>query len=125
MPLSSLKLPDALARRHLLEGNLDSDKALALARTYLDAGREVEAIDFLAAAKTAADGGSDSDAHKVLVELSEEALARGDAFLMRIVIRALGTEPSAQTWQALADAATEAGRPRDAETAQRLATVGQ
>ena len=123
MPLSRIKLPDALARRHLLEGKLDSAKALALARAYLEAGREVEAVDFIAAA--AADGDSSGDANKALVELSETALVRGDAFLMRIVVRALGIEPSAETWQALADAATQAGRLRDAESAQRLATVGK
>ena len=41
--MANVKLPDPLARRHLLEGNLDAAKARAFGEAYLDAGREVEA----------------------------------------------------------------------------------
>lgn len=118
--MSSMKLPDPLSRRHLLDGNLDPTKALGLARAYLEAGREVEAIDFLSSAAA----NSNAEAAAALEELREAAVERGDAFLMRAVCSALDDESSAQTWQTLADAAARAGRERDAETAQRLATVG-
>ena len=48
--MAKMKIPDPLSRRHLLEGGLDSAKALALAKAYLEEGREVESIDFLSAA---------------------------------------------------------------------------
>lgn len=113
-------LPDALSRRHLLEGGLDPTKALELAQAYLEEEREVEAIDFLAAA----DPSSSEAARAILAGLREKALERGDVFLMRIVCGALDEEPSRDAWQALADAATRSGREQDAETAHRLATVG-
>ena len=114
-------LPDPLSRRHLLEGNLDPAKALVYAQAYLAAGREVEAVDFLAASEPA----SNAEAQQALSTLREAALERGDVFLMRVTCRALADEPSAATWQSLADAAQRAGRLEDAETAQRLATVGE
>ncbi len=119
--MARLKLPDPLSRRHLLEGRLDEAKALALARAYLDADREVEAIDFL----SAAGGAGNDEAAGLLRELQAAALSRGDVFLMKAVSRALAEEPSNATWRALADAASAAGRLRDAETAARLATVGE
>lgn len=108
------KLPDPLARRHLLEGTLDPQKARAYGEAYLAAGREVEAIEFLAR----------GEAREELTALQEAALERGDAFLMRSASAALGDEPSSAVWSRLAEVAAEAGRLRDAETAQRLATVG-
>ena len=107
------KLPDPLAKRHLLEAELDSTKARALAEEYLGRGREIEAIDFLAQA-----GATDA-----IEALERAALERGDVFLMKKVAQALGREPSPERWRALSEAATRAGRPRDAETAARLATV--
>lgn len=114
-----MKLPDPLSRRHLLDGSLEASKALALARAYLEEGREVEAIDFLAVARSQ----SNEEARAALSGLRDEALERGDVFLLRVSSGALGEEPSRSTWQSLADAATRAGRSKDAETAQRLATV--
>ena len=111
--MANVKLPDPLARRHLLEGNLDAAKARAFGEAYLEAGREVEAIDFLARA----------EAGEAIAGLREEALTRGDVFLMRSVARALGEEPDPATWTRLAEAAARNGRERDAETARRLATV--
>ncbi|MBC8188507.1 MAG: hypothetical protein H8E78_09945 [Proteobacteria bacterium] len=120
-----MKLPDPLSRRHLLEGTLEASKALALAKAYLEEGREVEAVDFLAAADAVADGGAEAkeEARSALLGLQEVALERGDVFLMRVASGALGEETSQKNWQALAEAAKNLGRERDAETALRLATV--
>jgi hypothetical protein len=117
--LANLKLPDPLSRRHLLDGDLESARALALAQAYLADDREVEAVDFLAAAGPE----SNTEAREALESLRSAALERGDVFLMRMVITALDAEPSAETWRALAAAASRAGRPQDVETAERLATV--
>jgi hypothetical protein len=114
-----MKLPDPLSRRHLLDGDLEPAKALSLAQAYLEDDREVEAIDFLAAAGP----DSNSEAREVLERLQTAALERGDVFLMRVTSTALEKEPSAETWHALAETASRAGRPQDAETAERLATV--
>jgi hypothetical protein len=120
MQLANLKLPDPLSRRHLLDGDLEPAKAFALAQAYLEDDREVEAIDFLAAAGP----DSNAEAREVLLQLQAAALERGDVFLMRMASTALDEEPSAETWHSLAEAATRAGRLQDVETAERLATVG-
>lgn len=111
--MATTKLPDPLARRHLLEGKLDPAKARAIGEGYLAAGREVEAVDFLAR----------GEATEALAHLRSEALDRGDVFLMRSVTAALGEDPSSDEWSRLAERATSVGRERDAETARRLATV--
>ena len=118
--MAKTKIPDALSRRLLLEGELEAEKALAVAEAYLAENREVEAVDFLAAAKPA----SNDRAREALTALREAALERGDVFLMRRVVGVLDEEPASEIWQALAEAATRAGRLQDAETAERLATVG-
>lgn len=111
--MAKSKLPDPLAKRHLLEADLEPAKARALADAYLALGREIEAIDFLKQAK----------AVDALAALEAAALERGDVFLMRRVAQALGREPSPERWRALAAAAERAGRLRDAEAAVRLAAV--
>lgn len=111
--MARTKLPDPLSRRHLLEAALEPARAKALAEGYLARGREIEAIDFLAKAGDEA----------ALVALENEAVARGDVFLLRRVAQALGREPGPERWRALADAANQAGRQRDAESAIRLAAV--
>ena len=111
--MAKVKLPDALARRHLLEGKLDAAKSRAYGEAYLEAGREIESIDFLAR----------GEATDSLVQLQEVAVERGDVFLMRMATAALGTDPGAEAWIRLASAADAAGRERDAESARRLATV--
>ena len=118
--MASTKLPDPLSRRHLLEGGLETAKALELAKLYLEADREVEAIDFLGAALES----ESAEARTQLESLQAVAVEQGDVFLMRSASRALDQEPSRDTWQSLADAAVRLGRERDAETALRLATVG-
>lgn len=112
--MANVKLPDPLARRHLLEGKIDAAKARAIGEAYLAAERELEAIDFLARA----------EAIDVLASLETTALDRGDVFLFRAAANAARRAVDAATWAALAEAAERAGRPRDAETARRLATVG-
>ena len=111
--MARTKLPDPLARRHLLEAELEPAKAQVFADAYLELSREIEAVDFLARAK----------AVEALEALQAAALERGDVFLMRRVSQALGRDPSRESWRALAAAATRAGRERDAESATRLAAV--
>jgi len=111
--LAHSKLPDPLARRHLMEGGLDPEKARAYGDAYLEAGREVEAVDFYQMA----------EAKEPLEALQSQAIERGDVFLMRAASAALGDDPSAATWLQLAEAAAAAGREKDAESAQRLASV--
>ena len=111
--MAATKLPDPLSRRHLLEGVLEPAKARALAVAYLEAGREIDAIDFLAKA-------GDREA---LEGLQTAAVERGDVFLMKAACRGLDEEADAARWQALADAAARNGRHRDAESALRLAAV--
>jgi hypothetical protein len=120
MQLANMKLPDPLARRHLLDGELESEKALGLAQAYLADDREVEAVDFFAAANP----DWNSEARDALQKLQATALERGDVFLMRVTSAALGEEPSAESWRALAESASRSGRLEDVETAERLATVG-
>jgi hypothetical protein len=119
--LAKTKLPDPLSRRHLLEGLKDATRAYAMAEAYLGADREVEALDFLAIANAQ----SHAEARERLLGLRAEALERGDAFLMRAVSGILDQDPSSEDWKTLAAAASAAGRAEDAETAMRLATVGE
>ena len=112
--MANVKLPDPLARRHLLEGKIEPAKARSIGEAYLAAERELEAVDFLARAEA-------SDA---LESLQAAALERGDVFLFRAVVSALGAAVEPATWERLAEVAATAGRERDAETAKRMATVG-
>jgi hypothetical protein len=111
--VAKTKLPDPLAKRHLLEANLEAGKARALGDAYLALGREIEAIDFL----------QQAGAVDALTALETAAIERGDVFLMRKVAQALGRDPSSERWRALALSASRAGRLRDAESAVRLAAV--
>lgn len=111
--MAKTKIPDPLARRHLLESTLAADKAAELATAYLEAGREVDAIEFLARAE-------DRDR---LQALQEVAIERGDVFLLRASSAGLGEEPHRDRWLALEAAAKAAGRVRDAESAKRIAAV--
>ncbi len=111
--MAETKLPDPLSRRHLLDGEIDPSRVKALGAAYLEAGREIEAIEFLARAKD----------REALEALQDAAVERGDVFLMRSASAGLNEEPSVDRWRALAEAATAAGRHKDAETARRLAAV--
>lgn len=105
------KLPKPLERRHLIERELPAAQALRIAEAYLEEGRRVEAIDFLAKA----------GARERLAELRAEAVGEGDVFLLRSAANALGEEPAAAEWRALAEAAEAAGKQRYAVEARRQA----
>ncbi len=109
------KLPDPLARRHLLEGEMPVGQALATAQAYLAADRGVEAVDFLARA----------GAEEELAVLRAEAVAAGDLFLFRAIVRAVGEPPSHAEWVAVAAAAEEAGMERYAREARRQVERGE
>jgi hypothetical protein len=113
--LAKTKLPDPLARRHLLERELPPAQALKLAEAYLAEGRVLEAADFLRKA----------NAGEKLAALRADAVAGGDAFLLRAVAAAQAQEPTAAEWRALADAAAAAGRERYAADARRQAARGE
>lgn len=103
------KLPDPLTRRHLLEKELGESQAVGTAEAYLADGRTVEAIDFLAKA----------GASERLQELRETAVAEGDAFLLRAVVRASREGATHAEWSALAAAADAAGKELYAADARR------
>lgn len=114
--MAKVRLPDPLKRRHEVERNLDPARALALAEAYLAADRAVEAVAFLKKA----------GAQERLQALAEAAVEAGDAFLLREVSVALGSDPDARTWEALAARAEAAGKLMYAEEARRQAArVGQ
>ena len=109
------KLPNPLARRHLLERELQPAQARATAEAYLAEGRPVEAVDFLAKA----------EAEDLLRELRGQAVAEGDLFLLRAAARASGEPPTSAEWRALAAAAEAAGKERYAADAKRQAERGE
>ena len=111
----SKKVPDPLVRRHLLEGDMPEGQALATAQAYLAEGRSVEAVDFLAQA----------GAEEELAVLRAEAVAAGDLFLFRAVVRTGGEPPSRAEWAAVAAAAEEAGLERYARDARRQVERGE
>ena len=113
--MAKVKLPDPLERRHLVERELDAAKALRLAEAYLEAGRRIEAIDFLRKAE-------DSEQ---LESLRECALEEGDVFLLRAVAAATGVAPRRPEWQRIAETAEAAGKERFAAEARRQAEVGE
>ena len=109
------KLPDPLARRHLLEGEMPKAQARATARAYLAEGRSVDAVDFLARA----------GAEEELAQLRAEAVAAGDLFLLRAVARAAGDAPSHEEWVAISAAAEAAGMESYARDARRHVERGE
>ena len=111
--MAKTKIPDPLARRHLLEGETEKKQAAALAAAYLEAGREVEALDFLSRAE-------DSSAIQALQRAATE---RGDFFLMKAASAALKEDPTQAQWLELGGAAEAHGRLRDAESARRIAAA--
>lgn len=101
--------PDPLTRRDLIERELDPAKALRIAEAYLEEDRGLEAVAFLRKA----------EARERLEALRDEAVSRGDSFLLREVAAALGETPSAERWRALAAAAREAGKLEYAADAEQ------
>ena len=105
--MAKKKLPDPLRRRHMVEQEIDPARALQIAEAYLEEGRVLESVLFLAKA----------EAGERLATLREQAVMEGDAFLLREIAAALGEEMDAETWRALAEAARAAGKDRYAAEA--------
>jgi hypothetical protein len=95
----------------MVEQPMDPARALRIAEAYLEEGRAMEAVAFLAKA----------EARDRLETLREQAVAEGDAFLLREISAALGEEADAATWQALAEAARAGGKDLYAAEASRQA----
>jgi hypothetical protein len=108
-------VPNPLERRILLEKQLDPAHALRIAEAYLAEERVVEALAFLRRA----------DARERLAALLAEAVAAGDAFLVREACSALGRSPAGVEWQAVAEAASAEGKLRYAEQARRQQGRGE
>ncbi len=109
------KIPDPLERRHLIEKHLSAEKTLAIAEAYLEEGRTVEALEFLRAA----------EAGERLAELRRGAVEAGDAFALRAIGAAMEQSPERDEWEALAAAASRAGKDRYAAEARRQAERGE
>ena len=109
------RIPSPLDRRHLIEKELSEAQALQIAEAYLEEGRSVEAIDFLAKAS----------ARDRLAELRSAALESGDVFLLRSAARAMGEGPSHTEWSRIAETAAAAGRELQAADARRQLEVGE
>jgi len=108
-------IPGPLERRHLVEREVPAEKARVIAEAYLELGRTLEAIDFLAKA----------GAGEGLAELRAGAIQAGDAFLLRAVTRAAGAPARREEWARLAEAAERAGKQRYALDARRQAERGE
>jgi hypothetical protein len=104
-------LPDALARRLLIEKELSAAHALRLAEAYLEEERVVESLLFLKKA----------NATDRLRTIGEQAKLDGDVFLMRQVASLLEELPSGEDWRAAASVAQERGKLRYAADAERQA----
>ncbi len=102
-------IPNPLERRHLVERQLPSDQALAIAEAYLADDRRPEAVAFLAKA----------GAEERLDELTEFAVADGDGFLLSELARVRQREPEPELWARLEESARAAGKLSYAESAQR------
>ena len=89
-------------------------QALGIAEAYLQDGRAIEALDFLRAA----------EAEDRLGELRRAAIEAGDAFALRAIGAAMEQAPGRDEWEALARAATQAGKERYAVEARRQAVRG-
>lgn len=113
--MAKSQLPNALDRRHLVVREIAPAQALRVAEVYLAEGRTLEALDFLRKA----------GATERLAELRREAIATGDAFLLRSVASVSGAPTTRDEWAALADAAAAAGKQLYAEQARRQAQSGK
>jgi hypothetical protein len=109
------QIPDALERRHLVVREIAPAQAQRTAEAYLADGRTIDALDFLRKA----------GAVERLAELRREAIATGDAFLLRSVAAQTDEAPTRQEWAALAEAAAAAGKQRYADEAMRQAQRGE
>lgn len=113
--MAKTRIPDPLARRHLVERTMAPAQALRIAEAYLAEGRSVEAVDFLHKAEAA----------DRIQALRREALESGDAFLLRAVAATTGEAARPEEWQQLAEAAAAAGKQAYAAEARRQAERGE
>jgi len=113
--MARAKIPNPLERRHQVEQKLPAERALAIAELYLEEGRCVEAVDYLALA----------EAGEKLGELRERAVGEGDVFLLRSVARAQGEAPRREEWERIAGAAEGRGLEAYAAEARRQAERGE
>jgi hypothetical protein len=113
--MAKSKIPDPLARRHLIEREQPPAQSLRLAEAYLAEGRTLEAVEFLRKA-----GEKDK-----LAAIRAEAVAAGDSFLVRIAAAALGEPVDRESWRQVAGAAEAAGKQRYAADARRQAARGE
>lgn len=109
------RIPNPLERRHLVERELPEAQALAIAEAYLAERRVTEAVDFLRLA----------GATEQLATLRAEAVACGDAFLLRSAARAMELPADREEWNRLAEAADAVGKQRYADEARRQAERGE
>ena len=113
--MAKSRIPNALDRRLLIEKDLSDAQALKVAEAYLEEGRAIEAIDFLAKAS----------ARDRLAELRSEAVASGDVFLLRSAARAMGEGPTQAEWSRIAETARAGGRDLQATDARRHLELGK
>ena len=113
--MAKKSIPGPLERRHLLVKDLPEAQCLRTAESYLEAGRAVEALDFLRKA----------GASERIAEVRAQAVQEGDAFLLRSAAEAAASEPSREEWAALAAAAAQHGKDSYAAEAQRQADRGE
>ncbi len=107
--MAKTRIPNALQRRELIEHELDAGRARKLAEAYLEQDRVLEALAFLEKA-------GDQDR---LRAIRDEAIRAGDVFLFREAAARCGEEPDADSWRALAEAASAAGKESYAQEATR------
>lgn len=113
--MAKSKIPGPIERRLLIEKALPEAQSLRVAEAYLEAGRTVEALEFLRKA-----GAQDQ-----LVELRGQAVREGDAFLFRSASEISGSSMSRDEWTALAAAAEQVGKDCYAAEARRQAERGE
>ncbi len=113
--MAKTSIPDPMSRRHLIERELEPEKCIALADAYIEEGRALEAVLFLV--KAGADDRLD--------ELSRQAVAEGDAFLLKTIADDMRRDPGSDRWLALAEVADGKGKTQYAEMARRHARASE
>jgi hypothetical protein len=110
--MAKRKIPNLIERRQLLAKNLDAKQAIGLADAYLAEDRIIDALAFLANA-----GATDR-----LEALAEQAIASGDAFLLKAALEAAHDDVhDRDRWVRLAAAAEAAGKSLYATVALHMA----
>jgi hypothetical protein len=110
--MAKRKIPNLIERRNLLAKNLDAKQAMALADAYLAEDRVVDALAFLTKA----------EASDRLEALAEQAIASGDAFLLKAALEAAKDDVHDRNrWVRLAEAAEAAGKSLYATVALHMA----